>query len=30
MGATLIMSNELNGFTLTDRSTWISFNKNDR
>ena len=29
MGATLTISNELNGFTLTDRSTWISFNKKE-
>ena len=29
MGATLIISNELKAFTLTDRSTWISFNKKE-
>ena len=29
MGATLIMANEINGYTLTDRGTWIVFNKRD-
>lgn len=29
MGATLLMTNEKNAYTLTDRATWISFNKKD-
>ena len=29
MGATLIMANELNAYTLTDRGTWITFNKKE-
>ena len=29
MGSTLLIANEVFGYTLTDRSTWISFNKKD-
>ena len=27
MGSTLLISNEKKGYTLSDRSTWIAFNK---
>ena len=29
MGTTLLITNELKAYTLTDRSTWISFNRKD-
>ena len=29
MGNTLLITNEKSAYTLTDRSTWISFNKRD-
>jgi tungstate transport system substrate-binding protein len=29
MGNTILIANELKAYTLTDRSTWISFNKKD-
>ena len=29
MGHTLLIANEMNAYTLTDRSTWISFNKKE-
>lgn len=29
MGNTLLIANEIGAYTLTDRSTWISFNKKD-
>ena len=29
MGSTLLISNEKKGYTLSDRSTWIAFNKRD-
>ena len=30
MGSTLLIANEKNGYTLSDRSTWIAFNKRDK
>ena len=29
MGSTLLIANEKKGYTLSDRSTWIAFNKRD-
>ena len=29
MGSTLMMANELEAYTLSDRGTWISFNKKE-
>ena len=29
MGATLLMANEKKAYTLSDRGTWISFNRKD-
>jgi len=29
MGKTLLLTNEKNGYTISDRSTWISFNKRE-
>ena len=29
MGSTLILANEMNAYTLTDRGTWISSNKKE-